>query len=158
MLFSVHRIKESGEVQLSFSWLLLERDSRKGDRRNFCKNFNAVLPNCQESLGIDYEEEHLYSPVTVIGWGSTEHLQYTASDKAGRAYPGNDVAGFLVGLYLSCLKDGHLYFMVFLPDPLGGMSSSEVAAVLLRPVDVVGHIWTTLLEVRRAKTRQRWRT
>lgn len=44
-------------------------------------------------------------------------------------------------------SDGHLYFMVFLPDPPGAMSSSEVAAVLLRPMDVVGHIWTTLSEV-----------
>lgn len=72
-----------------------------------------MLPNCQESLGIDYEEEHLYSPVTVIGWGSTEHLQYTASDKAGRAYPVNDVVEFPVCLYLSCLKD--LLFVFLYP-------------------------------------------
>lgn len=56
---------ESDEVQLSFSWLLLESDSRKGNQRNFHKNFNTVLSNCH--LGIDYKEEHLYSPVMMDG-------------------------------------------------------------------------------------------
>lgn len=35
--------------------------------RNFSKNLNTVLSNCQESLGIDYKEEHLYSPVMMGG-------------------------------------------------------------------------------------------
>lgn len=52
-------------------------------------------------------------------------------------------------------SDGHFYLVVYLPDPPGGMSSSAVAAVLLRPIEVVVHIWTTLLRVWRAKTRQR---
>lgn len=72
MSFSVNKIKKSGEVQLSFSWLLLESGSRKGNQRNFYKIFNIVLPNYPESLGIDYEEEYLYSPV-MMG-GETEHL------------------------------------------------------------------------------------
>lgn len=67
MSFSVNKINESGEVQLSFSWLLLESGSRKGNQRNFGKNFNAVLSNYQESLGIDCKEEHLSSPVMMGG-------------------------------------------------------------------------------------------
>lgn len=47
--------------------MLLESGSRKGNQRNFCKNFNTVLPNCHETLGIDYKEGHLYSPVMIGG-------------------------------------------------------------------------------------------
>lgn len=44
-------------------------------------------------------------------------------------------------------SDGHLYLIVYLPDPPGRMSSSEVAAVLLRPTEVVVRLWTALLKV-----------
>lgn len=63
----MNHVKKSGEVQLSFSWLLLESGSRKGNQRSFCKIFNIVLPGYQESLGADCEEKHLYSPVMMGG-------------------------------------------------------------------------------------------
>lgn len=80
LLFSSSRIKESGEFQLSFNLLLLGSGSREGNWRYFWKrldtlvmNFNTMLHNCQESLGIENEEEHLYSSVTMSGWGNIEH-------------------------------------------------------------------------------------
>lgn len=82
LLFSSSRIKESGEVQLGCRWLLLGSGSREGNWRYLWKrldalmvNFNTMLRKCQESLGIEYEEERLYSPVTMRGWGNTEYLQ-----------------------------------------------------------------------------------
>lgn len=53
-------------------------------------------------------------------------------------------------------SDRHLYLTVFLPDPPAGISSSEFAAVLLSPVEVVGYIWTTWSKKSKDKP-ERWR-
>lgn len=74
-----------------------------------------------------------------------------AGGKGGSLVPGWKSLPFAAQMSHWLYSDGHFYLLVYFPDPPGGMSSSAVAGVLLRPIEVVVNVWTTLLRVWRAK-------